>query len=483
MKPIQSIWRWQTTIFLLPCLCFVGCSKKSEQADQDDVDTVLSDAAKGDQQKPAQPDQHKPVSVAEANKFQQSEFASRVQKLTGQANAAEAKFDFKTALEHWDEVYKIVSKRFGEKAWQTTNVRLAIKTARQQSKFDNSQRRVLQTISQLQQKTATALRTKDNNEAYQSCHQASQLTKSLFGSQSYLYARMQNQLAHIAALNRQPELALSFYEAALSILKAEMGNIHPEVESTTFSIGQTYQRMGNAKKSISYLADSVNQSRQVWGELHLIYATRTHDLGVAYHQTKNYEQALKFLNISRQIRMKQLGNDHPQLAHNLRNLGVVYQDQMLYTKSTMYYDAACKIFMSRLGPENPFTMDCQTKLAVVLTMLKEYPKSEAILTQLAETQKKLWPNNPIYAQTLFRLATVQSYQAKYKQAEPLFKQALTIQTKELGDRHSETQKTIDLYATLLTRTGRESQAKQLRAGVRTAGNFEDEKQFQPRFKK
>ena len=467
MKLFQFFWQIRALIFLSPLLLCISCKKSSEQTKGGEVDTVLSDAVDS-----KQPNQQAPVTPNLSNKT--DNFAAEVGELTKKANAAEAKFDFATAIQHWEQIGEIVSKRFGDNSWQSTNVKLAIDTARKQSKFDNSQLRVLQTVAQLQAEIAKAIQKRDYNTAYQRCYQASQLTKSLFGTQSYLFARMQNQLAHIAASNRQSELALSYYETALSTLKSEMGTVHPEVEATSFAIGQIYQQMGKSDKAISYLAESVSLSRKVWGEQNLIYATRAHDLGVAYHKTKNYQQAIKFLNIARQVRVKQLGTDHPQLAHTLRNIGVVFQDKLEYTKAGYYYDAATKIFLSRLGPENPFTIDCQTKLAIVLTILKEYPRSEALLAKLAETQKKLWPTSPIYAQTLFRLATVQSYQGKYETAEPFFKQALAIQSKSLGDRHSETQKTVAAYAMLLNRTGREARAKQLKSGIRTVGHTEDE---------
>ena len=82
------------------------------------------------------------------------------------------------------------------------------------------------------------------------------------------------------------------------------------------------------------------------------------------------------------------------------------------------------------------------------------------------------------AQTLFRLATVQSYQGKYDTAEPLFQQALKMQQGLLGDSHSETKRTVEAYAMLLSRTGRQAKADELQSNIRRVTHVQEEKSSQ-----
>ena len=373
---------------LVAIIATVGC-QKTEQADsKDNVDTNLTDQVAQGAPGASQPENQKQAGDTPAQPSDGADFSKRVSELTRLANQAESRFEFDKAVGYWNQIAQLVQNKFGADSWQATNVKLATRTAQQQAGFDASQRKVLATAAKLQESSSESLQKNDFNGAYQNCHQASKLTKSLFGTRSYLFARMQNQLAYIASRNRQNELALSYYETALGILLQEMGEVHPEVETVYFSIAQLHQQLGQTQKAIAHYEKAATIAQQVWGSENLIYATRIHDLGVARHQNKNYKQAIEDLHVARKIREKELGLDHPQLAHNLRNLGVVYQDDLKFALAADLYQEANKIFLSRLGPENPFTLDCTTKWAITLTLLKKYPESEKVLAQLAETQKK-----------------------------------------------------------------------------------------------
>jgi tetratricopeptide (TPR) repeat protein len=466
--------------FILPAILlatlasFNGCRQSDEGTAKETtnlLDMVAQDDAPTDQEIMAALERARPVQggVSALNKSEE-DFSKRIAQLTLQANKYENAREYDNALKTWSTIQTEISSRYGPESWQATNVRVAVKTAQAKAKFNPQQEKILLSIDQLQIQINKALNEKNFSQAYDACLQSAQMTQIIFGSDSYRFARMQTQLGQISLYNQQPELAISYFEKALQILKQQLGNVHPDVEVTTFSIGQVYQQTNRNAEAIPYLAEATNLSRKIWGESELNYAARSHELGVAYHRDKKFDRAIDFLSIAEKIRREKLNKNHPQLAHCLRNLSVVYQDQKKFQQAAEKMKAAIDIFMDQFGPTNAFTIDAQTKYATQLTILKDYVAAEKVFQELAKTQKKMWSDkHPLYAQTLYRLGAVQAYQKKYDQAEPNFVQAYQIQKTALGERNSETQLTVAAYAKLLDRTGRDALATQIRNGIRTVG--------------
>ena len=92
------------------------------------------------------------------------------------------------------------------------------------------------------------------------------------------------------------------------------------------------------------------------------------------------------------------------------------------------------------------------------------------LQVLAICQKRK-PNDHIeVGMAAYRLATVYHMQQKYGQAEPLYKQALTINTKQLGNQHPDLIPLLENYADLLMNTHRQAEADNLLNCAKAATN-------------
>jgi len=461
-----------STLFFLASLtaCQPGCKNDAEQAKDDSVD-LLEQV----QDSPPNSDS-RTLSAGQTTetKLLDGEFAKQVAELSQKANSFEQQFDFAKAAAACQELHQVVVEQHGEQSWQATNVRLAVQTNRMQSQFDATQLNSLKEIGELQRVSEEAFLERDFGKSYNACKRGEQLTLALFGKSSFLYGRKLRDLGKLASNNRQLDLALNYYSAALDTLKMEMGDLHPDIEELTFTIGQIYQAKAASsgggsnelQQAIRYFAESVRLTALLWGEEDNTHASRCHDLGVACHQSRDFENAKKFIFKSAVIRREKLGATHPQLAHSLRNLAVVHQDQGDLESARDKYKEAIEIYIARLGQENGFTVDSQTKLATVLTMLKQYDEAEQVLAIIANVQKTaLGSNHEVYAETLFKLATVMLFQEKYAAAEPLYDHALKVQRSKLGLNNPKTQKTTKAFASLLKKTNRTAMAEQLMSNI------------------
>jgi tetratricopeptide (TPR) repeat protein len=91
-----------------------------------------------------------------------------------------------------------------------------------------------------------------------------------------------------------------------------------------------------------------------------------------------------------------------------------------------------------------------------------YTEAEPLCRQaLSICEQHLGPEHPLTAQGLHNLAVSYYEQGKYAEAEPLFKRALAIRTQVLKEGHPLTQSTRQWYALLLRKLGREQEATAL----------------------
>ena len=128
---------------------------------------------------------------------------------------------------------------------------------------------------------------------------------------------------------------------------------------------------------------------------------------------------------------EKFGEQDRRLAVNLGALGTVYRAQGRYAEAEPLLRRALAIVEKRVA------------------------------------EKELEPEDPrvveVVVPILDNLAALYTVQAKYAEAEPLFRRALAIREKALGPERPEVAKTLDNYAELLRKTNREAEAAKLEA--------------------
>lgn len=120
-----------------------------------------------------------------------------------------------------------------------------------------------------------------------------------------------------------------------------------------------------------------------------------------------------------------------------------------------------------MGKDHPHVADCLTKLADLYCRRKKYREMEPILKEALRIREKcLGMEHPLVSTSLKNLARLYYFQTRYELSEPLFKRALTIRQKVYGKNHSRYADVEEQYAKLLRKTGRAMQAQEMENNVR-----------------
>lgn len=388
------------------------------------------------------------------------EFSKQIQTLSREASEHQINFDFAAASSKWREAETLLTQQFGASSWQTVNARVAAATAATQAGFTNEQSELLKTIFQKQAQVSEGLRNSDIPTALRLSEESTEMSRALFGEDSFMMGKQLMQLARMNQHAGNVEQATEHFVKAVQTLNAILGDCHPDLEMGYAYLGEIYLAKGDSSNAIASLTRSTEIARKLWGEGSLRFSARANDLGVAYYRGNECELAGKVLRVAEAIRRKRLTANHPQVAHSLTNLGAVYIELNQNDMADQCLTHAHSVFMQHYGTRHRMTSDCKSKLATVRLALGDAASAEKLLSELI-TSIRDESSPQVIASLQYRLATALTNQEKLRRAEPLFKSALRIQKETLGESDERTITTMRALSLLLSRSNRHPEASEI----------------------
>ncbi len=379
------------------------------------------------------------------------------------ARQLESTGDYVGAQRLWNQIAEGLEHRFGEDSWQAVNARLEAQTAGRQSTFNPTQRETVSQIRQLQSAAAAAAEKQDWQAVADLIQSAYDQTAGLFGESSHEAARIKTSMAQMAHAGGDPQRAWQLYREALATLREIVGVNHPEIEALNYSIGNLLQISNEHEKAIPWLSQSVAISKQLYGEQSPVYADRMTALGVTMHQVGNYDEAISWLAAGDAIQQTTLGAEHPRRARTLMDLGIACLAARRLDEGRHWLTMASDILAARLGDRHPDTLNARTHLATALVLAGETDLAATTLRAVLQAQTSGPHPDPVAsAATCFKLAVLVGRQEKLDESEKLLRRAIEIQSQHLGANHELTAQSASALILLLEKSGRNSEAGQLR---------------------
>ena len=198
-------------------------------------------------------------------------------------------------------------------------------------------------------------------------------------------------------------------------------------------------------------------------------------LGTVYRAQGRYAEAEPLLWRALAVAEKAMPPEHPDVTSSLDNLAALYTAQGRYAEAEPLLRRVLAIDekeAEKFG-EDPQLAISLNAMGTVYRAQGRYAEAEPLLRRALAivekrvAEKELEPEDPrvveVVAPILDNLAALYTAQAKYAEAEPLFRRALAIREKTLGPERPEVAKTLDNYAELLRKTNREAEAAKLEA--------------------
>ena len=185
-------------------------------------------------------------------------------------------------------------------------------------------------------------------------------------------------------------------------------------------------------------------------------------------QHGNLQKAEKDLLVAVQDAEK-FGELDPRLAaSSLNGLAAVYYSQNRYADAESLYRRSLVIREKALGPEDYDVAQSLSNLALLYAAQKKYAEAElAYRRSLAILEKTVGVKHPEFAFTLINQALLYVAQERYAEAGPLYERSIAVLEEALGPEHPNLAEILESYSDVLSKTGRDDEAVQMRARAAT----------------
>ena len=196
--------------------------------------------------------------------------------------------------------------------------------------------------------------------------------------------------------------ALEFKNKALEIQKDVLGENHPDTAMSYGNIGNVYSDLGDYDKALEYYFKALEIRKDVLGEKHPDTAISYNNIGVVYKNLGDYDKALEFHNKALEIRKEVLGEMHTDTADSYDNIGVVYRNLGDKDKALEYHNKALEIRKDVLGEKHPDTASSYLNIGAVYTNLDDYDKALEYFNKALEIFKERLEESHPYTQKALR---------------------------------------------------------------------------------
>jgi tetratricopeptide (TPR) repeat protein len=252
--------------------------------------------------------------------------------------------------------------------------------------------------------------------------------------------------------------AVSFNEAALSIMTSEFGPEAHETATALNNLALTYNYLARYIEAEPLYRRAIEIGEKVLGKDHRDVATGYNNLALLLQAQGKYDQAEPLYRLAIEIHERALGKNHPDVARDYNNLANLLQRQGKYDQAEPLYRQAIEIDERVLGKDHPDVARDYHNLAGLLQAQGKYDQAEPLYRQAIEIREKaLGKDHPNVAGDYNNFALLLQAQGKYDQAEPLYR--LAIEIHERVKDHPNVAADYNNFALLLQAQGKYDEAE------------------------
>ena len=282
-------------------------------------------------------------------------------------------------------------------------------------------------------------------------------------------------LSNLATLYKDQDRyadAEPLYRQALAILEGALGPHHLEVAKALTNLAKLIDDHGQPAEAAPLYKRSLAIREKVLGADNIDVAKERDLLADLYNDKDNYIEAEPLLKSSLASRERRLGREHPDVADRLETLGHLYTNLGRYDEAEPLLKRALTIREKTPGADIADPLNClgllywhqgrnaeaEALFKRSLAMAEERPGSAADWVDKAAKRgtESAWTGT-----VLNNLGLAYHGQHRYAEAEPIFKQSLSIREKALGPDHLDVAQSLNNLAWLYLDQERYAEAEPL----------------------
>jgi tetratricopeptide (TPR) repeat protein len=161
------------------------------------------------------------------------------------------------------------------------------------------------------------------------------------------------QLGYVNDNQENYDIALKFYQDALTIYREHLSPDHQNIAGCYNNIGLVYDNKNNYQQALVYYQKALQIYQETLPDDDPNVATSYNSIGMVYNSSGDYSEALRFCKKALDIFGKSLPPTHPMLATSHNNVGLVYANLKKYSEALSSYKHAVEIGRQALPDNHP----------------------------------------------------------------------------------------------------------------------------------
>jgi tetratricopeptide (TPR) repeat protein len=248
----------------------------------------------------------------------------------------------------------------------------------------------------------------------------------------------------------------------IAIREAKQGPEHPDVALDLIRLGRLCAVLKEFGDAEAAYRRALAIQEKAFGPDHLTLAGTLDALGGLFRDQERWSDAEPFFRRSLALRQGAYGPLHAEVGPALDNLAGVLFRQKRFAEAEPLYDRALFVWTAALGEQHPLVAGAHDFMAMTLAFQGKYAAAEP------HYRRGLDIREAHILRSLNNAALVAVAQEKLKDAEPLYKVALSLleRARETPADSDVYAQTLANYADLLGRAGRKAQAAKLDASAK-----------------
>lgn len=283
---------------------------------------------------------------------------------------------------------------------------------------------------------------------------------ALFGEEHIEVARSKQRLGDVLKLKAEYEPALQNYQDALAMRRKLLGNENVETASSMYELADLLGRMGDFAGAEPLYREALAVQRNRLGENNSDVAKSLEGLGLNLYDQGNAEEGIPLLREAVALQRELHDQPHPDFAQAVNNLGFVTPDnreaeqlfrEALAMKRVLYADD--------VHPEIAMGLN---NIAYTLHVEGQYAEAEVLYREAIDMNRKLLgDDHPDVAMALNNLAFVIRQKGDLESATGIARESLEMYRRTVGREHPSTARGQNNLAMWLLEDGQYEEAEQL----------------------
>jgi tetratricopeptide (TPR) repeat protein len=238
-------------------------------------------------------------------------------------------------------------------------------------------------------------------------------------------------------------------DIAIGCVQRALGPDHVELVDELSLRIMIWRAQGRYAEAEQLARQGLKQRRDLHGEDSPAVDNALHHLAEVQYERGKLAAAAQAEAASLALRAQMYGRLHDSVAGSLRVLGDIHVASGDAATAAAEYREAIAIWQQTMGADHPYVGQAMQGLAEALVAQGRRDDARAVAEDaLALQYRRLRPEHPAIASTLAVLATIERVESP-EAAEPMFRDALAIRRKALGQDHPDTARAESLLGECL----------------------------------